>query len=247
MENSQWFESWFDTKYYHILYKKRDHKEAERFIGNLVDYLKIPQGSHILDLACGKGRHAITFYTHGYNVLGVDLSAQSIEFAKGFENEHLKFKVHDMREPIVDVQFDAVFNLFTSFGYFDSAEDNGKVLHSISKYLKPDGVLLIDFMNAKKTIDNLVEKEIVEIDGITFNITRNFDNQHIFKHINFFADEKEHRYMERVQALTLVDFEVLLSQHGFDLIRTFGDFNLNPFDENTSDRLILLAKKNNGN
>ena len=131
MENVNWFESWFDTSYYHTLYKNRDNKEAERFIGNLVDYIQLPPHSRVLDLACGKGRHSITLFTHGYEVLGVDLSPQSIDHAEYFSNEQLQFRVHDMREVIPGERFDGVFNLFTSFGYFDSSEDNKKVLHAL--------------------------------------------------------------------------------------------------------------------
>lgn len=243
MENVNWFESWFDTSYYHTLYKNRDNKEAERFIGNLVDYIQLPPHSRVLDLACGKGRHSITLFTHGYEVLGVDLSPQSIDHAEYFSNEQLQFRVHDMREVIPGEHFDGVFNLFTSFGYFDSSEDNKKVLHAVHEMLNPQGVLLIDFMNASKVIANLVKEETKVVDDITFHITRNYDGQHIFKHIRFEAEGQEHNYMERVQALQVADFASLLDTCGFDLIRTFGNFDLGKFDETTSDRLILLARK----
>lgn len=243
MENPNWFESWFDTEYYHILYKNRDNKEAEKFIGNLVDYIQLPPYSRVLDLACGKGRHSMTLFTHGYNVLGVDLSPQSIDFAEYLSNENLQFRVHDMREVIQGEQFDAVFNLFTSFGYFDSSEDNKRVLNSVNEMLKPNGILVIDFMNAVKVISNLVEKETKIVEGITFNISRKYENQHIYKSISFEAEEREHNYVERVQALKLSDFEKLLDTCGFDLIRTFGNFNLESYEENSSDRLILLARK----
>jgi SAM-dependent methyltransferase len=243
MEKSNWFESWFDTEYYHILYKNRDNKEAEKFISNLVEFLQLPPKSYVLDLACGKGRHSITLYTHGYKVLGVDLSPQSIDQAEYLSNEYLQFSVHDMREVIPNEKFDAVFNLFTSFGYFDSSEDNKRVLNSVNQMLKSNGMLLIDFMNASKVVENLVEEETKIVDGITFNITRKYDGQHIFKYISFNADGQEHNYMERVQALKLTDFIALLEVCGFDLIRTFGDFDLDDFKEETSNRLILLARK----
>lgn len=109
--------------------------------------------------------------------------------------------------------------------------------------LNPQGILLIDFMNASKVIANLVREETKVVDGITFHITRNYDGQHIFKYIRFEAEGTEHNYMERVQALQSADFEFLLDTCGFDLIRTFGNFDLGSFDETTSDRLILLARK----
>ncbi len=243
MEKANWFESWFDTSYYHILYKNRDNQEAEGFIGNLVDKMELPQGSRVLDLACGKGRHSVTLFTHGYKVLGVDLSPQSIDYAEYMSNEHLQFQVHDMREVILGEKFDAVFNLFTSFGYFDSSEDNKQVLQSVHQMLNPDGLLLIDFMNASKVVENLVTQETKEVDDIRFEITRKYDGEHIFKYIHFQADGSEHNYMERVQALKLSNFQSLLDEAGFDVINTFGDFNLGSFDEVNSDRLILLARK----
>src|SRR5690554_744393 len=82
-----WFETWFDTSYYHILYQNRDFVEAERFITNLLAFLKLPAGSNCLDLACGKGRHSVFLNKHGLKVTGVDLSENSINEAKTFENE----------------------------------------------------------------------------------------------------------------------------------------------------------------
>ena len=60
MKKQEWFESWFDTSYYHTLYSKRDENEAKEFIVNLVEFLKIDPKSKVLDLACGKGRHSLT-------------------------------------------------------------------------------------------------------------------------------------------------------------------------------------------
>jgi 2-polyprenyl-3-methyl-5-hydroxy-6-metoxy-1,4-benzoquinol methylase len=136
MKSKEWFEAWFDTSYYHSLYKNRDEIEAKKFIENLVHFLKLKNGQPVLDLACGKGRHSITLNELGLNVLGVDLSKNSIESAKNSENETLKFDIHDMRENLSSNSFDVVFNLFTSFGYFDNLTDNSKVIKYISKMLK---------------------------------------------------------------------------------------------------------------
>lgn len=244
MEKKEWFAEWFDTSYYHILYKNRDKKEAERFIENLCKHLNLDKNTYALDLACGKGRHSITLHKNGYRVLGADLSSHSISEASKFSAENLNFIVHDMREEIPGEQFDAVFNLFTSFGYFDSTEDNIKVVRAVHSMLKNKGIFVIDFMNAQRVIDNLVEKEVKEVDGIVFNIERTFDGNHIFKHIQFTDKQKNFDYTERVQALKLSDFEKILLSNGFEILRTFGDFDLNDFNEKKSDRLILIAQKN---
>ena len=77
-----WFTSWFDSLYYHTLYKNRDEKEAQAFIDNLVAHLQIKKGSKLIDIACGKGRHAKYFNQKGMDVVGVDLSPNSISAAK---------------------------------------------------------------------------------------------------------------------------------------------------------------------
>ena len=142
-----WYTSWFDSPYYHILYKNRDDKEAGLFMKNLTSFLKLSSSSTILDLACGKGRHSKYLNQLGYQVTGVDLSPQSIAYAKKFENENLFFDEHDMSKPYPK-QFDAVFNLFTSFGYFEDEEDNLKTIKSIKSELNPKGFGVIDFLNS---------------------------------------------------------------------------------------------------
>lgn len=244
MESKEWFVSWFDTTYYHSLYKNRDEAEAKLFVSKLVRFLDLEQNSKVLDLACGKGRHSVTLNELGMNVLGVDLSKNSIECAKTHETDTLKFEVHDMRELILDKKFEAVFNLFTSFGYFDHYSDNEKVIQSVHQMLLPEGVFVLDFMNSEKTIDLLVENETKIVDGITYIIRRKYDGKHIFKEIQFSDNGKNFKFTERVQALKLNDFNSLLTKNNFQIIHTFGNFNLDPFDAQTSDRLILIATKN---
>jgi len=146
-DNSTWYSSWFDTPYYHILYKDRNDAEAQVFMDNLTHYLNLPEEAKILDLACGKGRHSIYLNQLGYDVTGTDLSENSIAEASKSSNEKLHFKVHDMRLPFEE-KYDAVFNLFTSFGYFDNDEDNFKTLSAIKESLTEYGFAVIDFLNA---------------------------------------------------------------------------------------------------
>lgn len=243
MKHKNWFCSWFDTDFYHILYRDRNDEEARVFIQHILNHLDLDKKSYVLDLACGKGRHSITLNQFGFKVLGADLSENSISEAKKHANERLKFIVHDMRFPIENESFDAVFNLFTSFGYFDSQEDNERVLQSIYKMLNPKGILVIDFMNATKAINELVPTIDKVVDGIHFHITKNYNGNHIFKRIQFVHDNQEYDFEERVQALKLSDFSILLEKTGFHLKQTFGNFDLSNFDEKKSDRLILIAEK----
>lgn len=240
-EQSTWYASWFDTPFYHILYKDRDYDEAEVFMTNLTKYLNLPQQATILDLACGKGRHSVFLNKLGYDVTGADLSENSINYAKQFENESLRFVVHDMCKPFND-QFDAVFNLFTSFGYFDKDESNLNTIKAIKQNLNRSGFGVIDFMNSEYVINNLIPENTKTVDGINFLQKRRLENGYIVKDISFTHNDQLFNYQERVRAFTLEDFKKLFKLANVELVEVFGDYKLHPFDPETSERLILIFK-----
>lgn len=240
---ADWFESWFDSTYYHILYKNRNASEAENFLNNLTGYLTIPKNSRILDLACGKGRHAVYLNSLGFDVTGVDLSPNSISYAQKFTNDHLRFRVQDMRCPLENQQFDLILNLFTSFGYFEKLEDNLAVLHAAHQMLKPGGLLVIDFMNAVKVEHDLVNHEEKTCEQVNFTINKVIKNGCIYKTIRFEDSGKVHEFTERVQLLKRDDFEQMLQKTGFHLQAVFGDYNLGTFAPAVSERLVLVAVK----
>ena len=240
-DTANWFASWFDTPYYHILYKDRDHAEAQHFMDNLTHYLNLPEEAKILDLACGKGRHSLYLNQLGYDVTGADLSENSIAAASEFANEKLHFKVHDMREPFEE-KFDAVFNLFTSFGYFESDDDNLTTLKAIKESLTEYGFAVIDFMNVNYVINNLVPEEVKTVEGIDFHIKRYVKDNHIFKEIDFEDNGQKFHFTEKVKALTLDDFEQMMEEAGIFLLDVFGDYKLRKFYKNESERLIMIFK-----
>lgn len=239
----EWFESWFDTPYYHILYKDRSYSEAELFIRNLFGKLNLGKDKKVLDLACGKGRHAIYANSLGYHTTGVDLSGESIKIANEKASESLVFFQHDMRLPIEGESFDLVMNLFTSFGYFDRTDDNIRVLESVRTYLKDNGKLVIDFLNADKVVKDLVSVENKQIEGIDFEISKCIENGSVIKDIRFTDQGKAHHFQEKVQLLKRADFENFLSCSGFKIEGIYGDYRFNSFTPD-SDRLIIIAKKN---
>ena len=241
-EISQWYTSWFNTPYYHILYKDRDYNEAQRFMDKLTTFLELDKESHIMDLACGKGRHSIYLNKIGFEVTGVDLSEESISYARQFENDRLHFDIHDMCLPY-HRQFDAVFNLFTSFGYFDNEKDNLRTIKAIRSNLNASGVAVIDFMNVEYVVSRLVEENSKEVDGILFHMKRTFDNGYIIKTISFEDKGKNFIFKERVKAFSLDDFNFMFRQAGVKLVNIFGNYQLHPYDVHNSERLILVFKK----
>jgi SAM-dependent methyltransferase len=236
-----WYTSWFDTPYYHILYKDRNYREAQVFMDNLTHYLNLPEKAKVLDLACGKGRHSIYLNQLGFTVLGADLSENSITEATKNTNETLHFKVHDMREPFEE-KYDAIFNLFTSFGYFENDEDNLTTLKAIKESLSEYGFAVIDFMNVAQVLETLVPEETKTVEGIDFHIKRYLKDGHIYKEIDFEDKNQKFHFTEKVKALTLKDFEELMEEAGIYLLDIFGDYKLKKFHKTDSERLIMIFK-----
>lgn len=242
-KHPEWFECWFDSPYYHVLYKNRDFAEAELFIDNLIQLIKPQKANRILDLACGKGRHAIYLNKKGFDVTGIDLSEKSIACAKTSENETLHFYTHDMRKLFRSNYFDIVLNLFTSFGYFENERDDNNTIKAISKALKPNGLFVLDFMNVKKIKGNLSCEETKTVEGIEFKISKTIENNFIIKKIQFADKGKEYRFEERVKALTLPDFEKYFEANKLKIVHLRGNYKLEEFDERSSERLIIVATK----
>ena len=238
----EWFASWFDSRYYPILYQHRDYSEAEHFLRVLMGALQPPATARMLDLACGRGRHSVFLNRMGFDVTGVDLSPESISDAKAHENDRLHFHVRDMRLPFELGSFDYVLNLFTSFGYFQDKQDNLKVLGNIRSALSPDGQLVLDFFNVETVIRNLVKSESKTLNGIQFNIRRAHQDGFILKDIEVVDGGRSFLFQERVQALSLEDFRQLTDDAGLEIEKTWGNYDGAPWLPGETPRLILFCQ-----
>ena len=241
IDSNKDYNNWFDSSYYHILYDNRDYNEAKEFVKTILNHLKLKKNSKILDAACGKGRHSIEIEKFGYKVTGIDLSKNSIKEAKKNENKNLNFLIHDISVPMNE-KYDAVFNLFTSFGYHDKKKDLD-VLNAIEINLKNNGIGIIDFFNINRVKNELIEKEIIVKKDIKFNITRKVNKNYVSKNIIFEDNQTTYNYNESVNALSLKEFEEYFSKTNLEILEVFGDYNLKEFKTNVSPRLIILFQK----
>ncbi|WP_295118354.1 class I SAM-dependent methyltransferase [uncultured Chitinophaga sp.] len=240
-----WFKDWFNSPYYHLLYNNRDEKEAASFIDKLLGYLRPVPDALMLDVACGRGRHAKYLADKGYTVTGIDLSEESIVIARKLENDHLSFYQHDMRLPFVINYFDVAFNFFTSFGYFDTQRENDNALRTIKNALKPGGRLVLDYLNSHYVASHLVASEVKEKDEVVFDIHREMQDKKFLKEINILDKKRLLRlsFTESVNAFSKADFEVMFARQGLQINDIFGDYHFNPFHEQHSTRLIIVATK----
>lgn len=241
-----WYASWFDSPYYPLLYRHRDEAEAATFISALCQYLQPEPGSTALDLACGRGRHALVMAREGLRVTGLDLSESSIREAQVLAQAHpalaLGFAKHDMREIYQEGAFDLVFNLFTSFGYFEDEQDDLRVLKAIWAGLKPGGRFVFDFLHAPYVQESFVPKEEKVMEGVHFAISRHITESWIVKQISVTDGGHHYRFFEQVRHHQPEGLMVLLEQAGFNIQRLFGNYQLEPHNSD-SPRCIFICQK----
>ena len=245
MGEQAWYKNWFNSPFYHKLYFERDEKEADAFIKKLIAHLQPEPGSRMLDVACGKGRHSKTLASLGFTVAGIDISPDSIAFAKQFEKENLEFFVHDMRLPFWGNYFDYAFNFFTSFGYFNTRREHDDAIRTIAKSLKAGGVFVLDYLNVHYAEEHLVQKEVKQIGDTLYDIHRWEDETHFYKKI-IVRDpslSKPFENTEKVAKFSSGDFTEMLAFQGLQVQEIFGDYNFSVYEIRKMPRLILIARK----
>lgn len=245
MPKKAWFTQWFNSSHYHHLYSHRDEQEAADFIYRLLEHLQPAPGATMLDVGCGRGRHSRTLASKGYEVTGVDVAPDNIEYALQFANEQLHFQVHDMRQLLCVRCYEYVFNFFTSFGFFNTPIEHRNAIRMMAAALKMDGILVMDYLNAVATAANLVPTEEKKVDGTHYQIERWMNDRYIYKKITIEDKDLSQplSFTEQVARFTREDLSLLLEEQGLEIVEVFGNYQLEPYEEITSPRLILVAKQ----
>jgi len=241
-----WFEEWFESPLYEKIYADRNEEEAEQLGRQLENIIPHKQYEYILDLGCGRGRHSLTLASKGYRVKGIDLSEEAIrkarEKAEARNLDNVDFEVRDMRNPLPE-KFDAIVNLFTTFGYFKDDRENEEILDSVVAMLKPGGMFILDYLNARQVRKTYNPEDHGTFDGVEYNIERYIDDNAIYKEIHFSGEEVESpvQYQERVKLYELPWFQEKMGARHLKIDQLLGDYHGQPFDEENSPRLMIVS------
>jgi SAM-dependent methyltransferase len=246
MSSKAWYEDWFADEHYLALYNHRNSQEASLALDLIERSTHILKDAAILDLACGAGRHAIGLAKRGYtNITAIDLSPTLLSEAEKnakLENVEIIFRKQDMRH--FSGKYDLVINLFTSFGYFESDEENEKVILKIGEHLQAKGFFVLDFLNAIPLKGNCIPHDEKKLpSGERIEQFRKMHSNRIEKKIIIHAENYSKEYHESVRLFTLEDFKPMFERAGLTLKEIFGDYAGNPYDEGSSPRLILVAQR----
>ena len=243
---SEWYKDWFNTDEYLLVYKHRDRSEAEILKNLVLKNVEREKVKLVLDMACGSGRHAISFAQAGFDVTAIDLSENLLNVAKSNaekEKVNVDFILSDIRKFNPEKKFDLVLNLFTSLGYFEKDEENGEVIQKAFELMNSGGWFVLDYFNKNYILNNLIPITVENIAGKRITQTREIKNNRVEKNIIIRNGEKESHYQESVRLYSKEEVIKILERTGFEILKIFGDFDGSKFDANNSPRLIVFSKK----
>src|SRR3990172_3744175 len=242
----EWYKKWFNSDEYLKVYQHRDEKDAEELTKFVLKNIDSDNIKTVLDMAAGSGRHAIIFAKQGYNVTAVDLSENLLSIAMNSartEGVDINFVNSDIRHFNSNQKFDLILNLFTSIGYFEEDEENYYILNKAYSLLDKNGYFILDYFNKNYVENTLVPKTVKEIDDGLITQDRFIKGERIIKEITISREGKVNKFYESVRMFSSDELINMLQALGFHILKTYGDFLGNPFELETSPRIIIIAGK----
>jgi len=240
---TNWFEDWFDEDYLK-LYSNRDESEAEVAVETALRLLPELADGAVLDLGCGTGRHLDALRRVNQRAFGIDLSMTMLRHAK----DHIKGNLvrADMRRlPVAASKLDGVCLWFTPFGYFGS-EGNAALLKSLASTIRPNGILLVDFLNSSHVLAVPKGDEDMELDGAMIQINRVVNGGRVEKRIKITYGEQVRVITESVQLYSPTELGKLIDDSGFRFVKCWGDYQGSDFDADGSKRFISAWRRGAG-
>lgn len=242
MNDKPWYIRSFQEDYLKI-YAHRTDEAAREEIDHIIQQLQLINGQHILDLCCGNGRHSRQLARQGFVVTAVDLSDVLLAEARRLTEDNLsvEYVQCDVRDIAYEQEFDAVLNLFTSFGYFEEVDENQRVLERIKQALKPGGRFVVDFLNPSFVKRSLVPYSERKQNGLIIKETRTIEEPFVRKWIEVEEDKQIRTYEERVRLFSEADMKHMMEKVGLHIEGVFGSFAFEPFSSDQSSRMIITG------
>jgi SAM-dependent methyltransferase len=249
MNDRPWYEELFGEVYLRAWASASTPDETAREVEGIIQLLGLPERASILDLCCGYGRIAIPLAQRGYQVTGLDLSETLLAKActdASAAGVDVRWAHADMRQIPFEAEFDAVINIFTSFGYFESDDEDARVLHEVHKALRPGGLFLLDFINREWVVRHYRRHGITRLDdgGLALQETeldlRSGRNVTRFTLIEPAGERRELRYV--VRTYTLAELVKMLDRAGLAIEAHYGDLDGSTYTLD-SQRLVVVARK----
>jgi 2-polyprenyl-3-methyl-5-hydroxy-6-metoxy-1,4-benzoquinol methylase len=261
MIRKEWWQKVFDDKYLKTYVDTVTPQLTQWQVSFIHKNLGLKKGAKIMDLACGHGRVSIELAKLGYQVTGLDYSKRFLEIAKTEAKKagvKINFIRQDMRKLNFVRKFDAVINIFTSFGYFKSERDDIKIIQKVSRALKPGGKFFVDLNNIFRILSLMSKNGEVGKGGLIYGpvrreklsngltvITRDAVDAatlHWFMTRTWREMGRGKSYTTECRLYSLPELKHLLEENGLRVRKVWGNFDGSVFSF-ASRRLIILAQK----
>lgn len=244
-----WWQSYFDASYLTEYEPLFDLARDRREIARLMAVLGLPSGARILDLACGQGRHAHLLAEAGFDVDGVDYSREILAHAKRRgTGRHLRYTRADMRTLPArwSGRFDAVVNLFTSFGFFTDPADDAQVIAEVARVLAPGGTFVFHAGSRDGVMARFLTRDWWRTgDGTVITQERSFDSLSGQLTIETSAAgpsgfaPREHR----IRLYTPTRIAELCAAAGLTVVAAYDGWRDRPLDRRSTEMLLVAHKR----
>ena len=244
---SEWYKNWFASEEYLEVYRHRNEEDANDLLNLILKSVNLQANSFVLDSACGAGRHSAALKEKGFNVTAFDLSKSLLKIGKRNSkklNRQIDFFCSDIRNVSLKFKFDLIINLFTSFGYFNTDEENFSFIKQSKNLLKVGGYFVFDYFNKSDLIKNLVPETINVQNSKTYSEKRFIENDRVIKEINIKGNGVKNNYIESVMLYSPEKIISIFETTGYIIQNIYGDYKGSPFHFENSERLILIATNN---
>ena len=245
----EWFEKEnFWLEYGPMMFDSQHWAEAPGVAEAVCKIAGLSAGSSILDACCGPGRISVELALLGLKVTGVDIMQSFLDAGKETADDEgvpLELIRADMRTFESAKKFDAACNLYTSFGYCSSVEEDLKILKSIAKCVKPGGFFIMELLSREVAVRNFIEGEWFERAGKT--VLTEFTVEGAWEGLRsrwVLIDNKtgkriEHCFVQRLYSAP--ELRKLVLECGFESVEIFGGYDLSKYDQNAK-TMVLVAK-----
>jgi SAM-dependent methyltransferase len=249
MSDTPWYKAYFGEDYLRKNAPVLPPERTEREVDGIINLLALPQGSSILDLCCGHGRHAIPLAQHAYQVTGQDLSEVFLHEAEAeahAQGTQVRWIHSDMRNIPFENEFDAAINIFTAFGYLENEGEDQKVLQQVSKALKPGGLFLLETIHREGLMRHYIPHSISRYpEGLIVLEERRFElltSRNNVQVTMIYPDGQRKEYSHSLRVYTLTELAQMLTVVGLQVKAYFSAWDGSALTID-SFRLILLSQK----
>lgn len=239
------------SEYYDLLYRDKDYQAESEYIKNILTNHGVNCG-YILEYGSGTGKHARLLATKGYNIHGIELSAEMV--AKAQEVDGFTCQQGDICTIQLKKKFDAVLSLFHVMSYQTGNNDVQAVFKRAAEHLNPGGIFVFDFWYSPAVYNQRPLVRVKRMADAQFEITRIaepiiYPNENrVDVHYTIYSHNLKNGMMQTMtethpmRHFSLLEIDLIAGVHGFERVMAEEFLTGKPANEDTWGVCVTLKK-----